>query len=206
MKESDIAGTPRIVNDIMLGVRGLGKLARHAPKVLLRTAEGPSGEERRQIILDRGTDYVVVVLLALHEGEQCLLAKEEFVYGAMQYVLKFASGGIDEDESPEQAAMREVREEFGIRLFLENLTRIGGPFLESPDKLTGSQFLFIGRIPETLDSTGEALSEAEPGRQRYFPLTEEGVGALLPELGIVLQREAVHETLRHLRLSHLAYH
>src|SRR3954469_13337887 len=54
-----------------------------------------------------------VSVLALDaDGTACLT--REFHYGVGRVTLEVVSGGIDESESPEDAAKRELKEELGI--------------------------------------------------------------------------------------------
>lgn len=55
-----------------------------------------------------------VSVLAIDENSQAFLTKE-FHYGVGKETLELVSGGIDQDESPLQAAKRELLEELGIQ-------------------------------------------------------------------------------------------
>ncbi len=71
-----------------------------------------------------------VSVLALDDSQHAYLTSE-FHYAVGRITLETVSGGIDDQESPEQAARRELREELGIEA--EKLTDFGSvdPFTAS---------------------------------------------------------------------------
>lgn len=102
-----------------------------------------------------GTHSVVTIkpgvsVLAL-DGQQNVYLTDEFHYAIGRNSLETVSGGIDEGESAEQAARRELQEELG--LLAEELMPLGtvDPFTSSLYSPTG---LFLAR--------GLTQSEADP--------------------------------------------
>ena len=74
------------------------------------TVELPSG----QTIDDfSGVDLPNGVLVVATDTENNLLLFDEYKYAVNDTVLTFPAGGIDGTESPEQAALRELKEETG---------------------------------------------------------------------------------------------
>ncbi|WP_044871868.1 ADP compounds hydrolase NudE [Pseudomonas sp. LFM046] len=62
----------------------------------------------------RGTGYQSVIVVAKPDPDHVLLVRE-YAVGVEQRVLGLPKGGVDGDESPEQAANRELMEEVGLR-------------------------------------------------------------------------------------------
>lgn len=74
------------------------------------TVELPSG----QVIDDfSGVDLPNGVLVVATDTDNHLLMFDEYKYAVNDTVLTFPAGGIDGSESPEQAALRELKEETG---------------------------------------------------------------------------------------------
>jgi ADP-ribose pyrophosphatase len=72
-------------------------------------------------------EYGQAVVLVPVDGEGRLLMVRQYRHAVGAELLELPAGGVDErDESPEAAALRELREEVGCR---GRLTRIGGMYL-----------------------------------------------------------------------------
>lgn len=71
----------------------------------------------------------------------------------------FPAGGIEEDETPEEAAIRETHEELGIIVNIDRLLHIF-PY-------SGTQYYFLASIKEGTFGTGK-------GEEYLYPQTEKG--------------------------------
>lgn len=114
----------------------------------------------------------VSVLAIDGEGAACLV--REFHYGVGRVTIEVVSGGIDEGESAEAAAKRELREELGItarewvdlgvvdpftsmvnsptRLFLARGLTFGGTDLEGTEHLELARMPFADAVAAVMDS------------------------------------------------------
>lgn len=78
-------------------------------KVELRFSNGVEREYER--MKNHGRGAVMIIPFA---NEETLLLIREYACGTHRYELGFAKGMIDEGETPEQAANRELKEEIGF--------------------------------------------------------------------------------------------
>ena len=96
-----------------------------------------------------------VLILAMTERDEIILV-EQFRPAINQYTLEIPAGSIDPDETPEEAAARELLEETGYTC--KNLTPLGkGRLLSS--RLNAHQFCFLGSgaAPDPSYVTKEAI-------------------------------------------------
>lgn len=140
----------------------LGKLAIfHAEKVHITFS---NGEERDYYRLHARHDAVTVLAIA----EQELLLVREFAGGTLSYTLGFVKGGIDEGETAEQAAQRELGEEVGFTaktLFKLSTT------CNSPGYSTGKHSVILATGCTALEVLPEG-DEPEPLELVRWPLSE----------------------------------
>ena len=95
------------------------------------------------------------------ENEKVLLIKrrrEDFVYYA------FPGGGIEQGETPEEAAKREALEELGVEVIINECI--------SKVKFNGTQYFFRSEIflGEVRTGRGEEYTDTSRGRGTYEPI------------------------------------
>lgn len=81
-----------------------------------------------------------VVLL---RGDRILLARHVRPEGSY-WVLP--GGAVERDETPEQAAVREVREETGLEVHVQRLLFVDGPRCDGPIVIKRPRYTFLGEI------------------------------------------------------------
>jgi ADP-ribose pyrophosphatase len=126
-----------------------------------------------QVIRPGGSQGIFAVLemkpgssvLAL-DDEGCVYLTEEYKYALREPTLEVVSGGIDEGESPLDAAKRELREEAGLEAGEWHDLAVLHPFttaIESPN------YMFLAR---RLRRTEQRLDDGEVLQIRRIPLAE----------------------------------
>jgi ADP-ribose pyrophosphatase len=96
-------------------------------------------------------EYGVAVVLVPVDADGRLLMVRQYRHPAGRWLLELPAGGVDErDASPDEAALRELREETGHR---GTLTRIGRLYL-APGYSDEYQYMYIARdlIEDPLDA------------------------------------------------------
>lgn len=96
-------------------------------------------------------EYGVAVVLVPVDSDGLLLMVRQYRHPVRRWLLELPAGGVDErDASPEDAALRELREETGFR---GALTRIGGLFL-APGYSDEYQHMYVARdlVEDPLDA------------------------------------------------------
>lgn len=100
------------------------------------SVELPGGRETKREVVEHGD---VVAIVPLLEGSNVLLVRQ-YRLPAAQVLLEVPAGGVEEGESAEEAAQRELAEECGRRA--GRLERLGG-FYASPGYCSEFIHLFL---------------------------------------------------------------
>ena len=75
-----------------------------------------------------------------------------FVATGAPLMTEVVAGVLEDDEPPEQTAVREVAEETGLTISSRNVERLGGPFYPSPGVFTEMIHVVAARLqPDALD-------------------------------------------------------
>ncbi len=124
-------------------------------------SEQQSQEFTREIF-ERG-DAVVVMLYDIEQDS--LLLIEQFRPGALRgddspWLLEFIAGMFDENESPEEVAIREAKEEANIILNRDNLRPIM-QYLSSPGGMSERIHLYLASFDSTQINNGAVYGLAE---------------------------------------------
>jgi ADP-ribose pyrophosphatase len=128
------------------------------------------GTAEREVVVHRGA---VALVPMVDPGHVCLVKNHRYAIG--QTLLEVPAGTIDEGETPDQTAARELTEETGFAA--SRLTRVRDWFV-SPGVMTERMFLFLCQdltpglsrheLDERLESVilpwAEALAMARDGR------------------------------------------
>lgn len=126
-----------------------------------------------------------VSVLAVDHDNQVYLTSE-FHYAVGRVTLEVVSGGIDENETAEQAALRELKEELGISA--SSLTELGtvDPFtasINSPTKLYLAQSLTHG---ETAHEGTEQITVVKMSLQDAYRSVMSGEITHAPSCAVIL--------------------
>ena len=93
----------------------------HMIAVRVDTLRMPEGATYHREVVEYGGAVVLVPI----DGEGNLLMVRQYRHPVRSWLLELPAGGIDDrDESPEAAAMRELREETGFRGTLKQIGRM----------------------------------------------------------------------------------
>ncbi|MCE4604302.1 MAG: NUDIX hydrolase [Aeropyrum sp.] len=108
----------------------------------------------RKILVDRVVfpDSVAILPLIKKDGKWHVVLVRQFRPSISKWTLEAPAGAIGEGESPEDAAIRELEEEAGLRAY--HLSRVGGGHV-SPGYSTEYLHLYLAIAP----SEGEARPE-----------------------------------------------
>ena len=109
------------------------------------------------------------VVIAVVTTDNRILLNKEYRYVIEKYNWELPGGGIDEGETPERAAKRELYEETGIHA--DTLEEVGG-FYPLHSFNTEHITVFYTKIEPTSLSTAQTESGEYVGEQRYVPFSE----------------------------------
>ncbi len=118
------------------------------------TVELSGGRKATREVVEHGE---VVAIVPLLENSDVLLVRQ-YRLPATQVLLEVPAGGVDEGESPEEAAQRELAEECGRHA--GRLERLGG-FYVSPGFCTEFVHLFLARELEAVIASPDPDEEIE---------------------------------------------
>lgn len=127
--------------------------------------EFPDGSTGTYAWVNRKNGVGIVVVTT----DNKILLNYEYRYVIDQYSWEVPGGGIDEGETPEQAAIRELYEETGITV--EKLEEIG-VFYPLNSFNTESVTLFYTQIPSTTVTTKKSESSELVVEQKFVSFTE----------------------------------
>jgi len=105
-------------------------------KLRVDTVRKPDGDtSTREIVEHRGVVVIVPV-----DAEDNVLMVRQFRYAIGKELLEIPAGGIDGEETPEEAVLREMQEETGY--LPKKVTKLGG-FYSAPGFCTEFMHLFL---------------------------------------------------------------
>lgn len=138
---------------------------------------GPDGSEGDFIVLDAPSWVNVIVPLTLcHEATFCFddfLMVKQFRHGSGTITMEFPAGAIDKNESPLEAAKRELKEESGY---------------------TAKEFFYLGGVnPNPAFMSNKTHTFVAVGAQKRGGLNLDPLEALCP---LVVKRSAIEEEIK----------
>lgn len=129
----------------------------HIVKLHIKTVKLPSGTHaKREVIRHAGA---VAIVPMMDDGRVMLIRQYRHAIG--KYLLEIPAGTLEPNEIPEQAAIRELREEIGYRA--QQLTPIGGIFV-APGYSTEFIHIYIAKSlhPDPLEADDDEFIEVVP--------------------------------------------
>jgi ADP-ribose pyrophosphatase len=132
-----------------------------AIKVRVDTVLTAEGRRSTREIVQR-SDCVAVVAI---DGDDNVLLEKQYRQAVGKELLEIPAGGIDEGEEPEEAVVREMREETGLRP--RKVEKLGG-FYSSPGYTSEYLYLYLATdlVPDPLsaeDTAGIEIMRVPPG-------------------------------------------
>lgn len=110
-----------------------------------------------------------VMIVALTPGEDVLLLRQ-YRPAADQLVVNLPGGRVEEDETSEDAAVRELKEETGHSTDSRNFSRIYEGF-QNPTRVTDKSFIFLAT--DVKKTAEEELDQTEKNSEMFLVNFEE---------------------------------
>ncbi|HSX28475.1 MAG TPA: NUDIX hydrolase [Candidatus Saccharimonadales bacterium] len=142
--------------------------------------ELPDGTATDYLLEINRKDYVTTI--ARYAGKFAMI--RDYSYPNDVRLLQFSEGWIDEGESPEQAAVRELKEETGLRA---GKIRELGTNLHDHRRSTASAHVMLA---ENIEDTGEARPESTEHGVEMVLLTEAEIWKKIAS-GEIIQKNAL---------------
>lgn len=95
------------------------------------------------------------LIVPVTKGKQIILVKQ-YKHASGQIMIEYPAGYVDEGETPEQAAKRELLEETG---FSSSKFTLLGKLTNNPTKTVGNIYLYLAEDVEEVAKKGEVHSE-----------------------------------------------
>ena len=127
----------------------------------------PNGGQMRGFPIVTHADGVIVAPLVTLRGKRYIMLLEQWRAAMNVRVLELPGGGFADGETPEETAVREVREEAGLEV--KKLVKIG-TMLPAPGWEVETQYHFLALCTPHLN--GQALDKSENIRRRLTPVGE----------------------------------
>ena len=131
------------------------------------TVELPNGHQTSYIYIENGGESSLIMARD-HEGK--ILVQREYSYPPNTWLYQFPGGKIEDHETPDDAASRELAEEADLQ---GSLTQIGWYFLDNRRK-ADKQYIYIA---DNL-SNSSALGDIEEDIESYW-FTEDEIDQLI---------------------------
>ena len=129
---------------------------RFGMQLIADTVIGPDGREGKQFWVN--FPHGCVLIYPMDDAGNIYLSRE-FTYASNEEKIEAAGGSIDEGETPEEAAIREVKEELGIEVDPASLHPLGKMYtITSRVNLTAHSFLAkVTSVGEPHPESGEII-------------------------------------------------
>jgi ADP-ribose pyrophosphatase len=154
--------------------------------------ELPDGTKGTYALVNRKNGVGIVVVTT----DNRILLNKEYRYVINDYSWEIPGGGIDEEETPEQAAVRELYEETGISV--ESLEKIG-VFYPLNSFNTETVIIFSTRIEPSVPTTSKSELSEHVAEQRYVSFAEALAMIDNGEINDVLTANALQMVIRKLQ-------